>query len=166
MNQLDYRRDYNKLKSFKYLIIIDIFLIFSFGLKSCCTEKYCFGANDIGDIELLSFSSIEVDSIFLVYFTKDSDFKGVVDSIMIETYQPIGSDKFYGHSYRNISADYYYKIYFVSINKEYRISGFKTSKSECNDCFIIKDYFTKLDGYEINGKYKESAIIQIDKYND
>jgi len=46
--------------------------------------------------------------------------------------------------------------------------GFKTSKSECNSCspWFIKDYYTRLDGYEINGKFKSLGYIEIDKNAD
>lgn len=84
------------------------------------------------------------------------------------------STKFYGSTMRKISVDYDYKLYFTTldklyfptINKVYHITGFRTFKTECNlDCFP-KDYYYKVEGYEINGKYKESSVLEIDQLND
>jgi hypothetical protein len=124
---------------------------------------YCPGADDIGPIELLSFSYDETDSVFLVYYSKYSDFKIVEDSLMLEINQPSGSDKFYGYPKRNMSVAYDYRLYFTMINKVYSISEFRTGKSVCNDCFLSKDYYTSMDAYEVNGNLKNSHILQIDK---
>ena len=127
---------------------------------------YCFGADDIGDIEMLGFSETDVDSTFLVFYKKGSDFVVVEDSLMLEILGHSTGDIFFGHSSRNISVDYDYRVYFTLIDREYTISGFKTSKAECNECFPRKDYYDKIEGYEINGKYKDLSGLQIDNLND
>ena len=148
-----------------YILLISVFVII-IELNSCCTKKYCPGADDMGPIEFLNFSSQETDAVFLVYYTKDSDVKMVVDSFPLEVHPASGSDKFYGYSPINISVDYDYRLYFTSINKTYNISEFRTTKSVCNDCFLSKDYYTSMDAYEINGNLKNSHILMVDKLTD
>jgi len=148
-------------------LALGVIILFAIGLYAChCTEMYCFGADDIGEIELLNFSREETDSVFLVFYKKDTQFKVVEDSIMLEIYSYNDSTVFIGESSRKISIDYDYIVNFSIIDKEYEITGFRTVKAECNiDCFP-KDYYYKIEGYEINGKYKELSVLQIDQLND
>ena len=158
-----YKQFTNRYRS--YSLIIGVFVII-IGFNSCCTKMYCPGADDLGPIEFLNFSSDETDTIFLVYYSKNSNFKTVVDSSLLEIHQASGSDKFLGYSSLNITVDYDYRLYFTSINKTYNISEFRTTKSVCNDCFLSKDYYTSMDAYEINGNLKNSHILQVDKLTD
>ena len=112
-----------------YILIIGIFVIISAGLNSCCTKMYCPGADDMGPIEFLNFSSDETDDVFLVYYSKDSDFKMVVDSFPLEIHPASEGDKFYGYSPLNIAVEYDYRLYFTLIEKVYSISEFQTGKS-------------------------------------
>jgi len=149
-----------------YSLIISLLIIFSIGLNSCCTKIYCPGADDMGPIEFLNFSSDETDAVFLVYYSKNSNFKTVVDSSLLEIHQASGSDKFLGYSSLNITVDYDYRLYFTLIGKVYSISGFQTGKSVCNDCFLSKDYYTSMNAYMINGYLKNSHVLQIDRLTD
>jgi len=159
-----YRTYGRKFKN--YILIIGIFVIISAGLNSCCTKMYCPGADDMGPIEFLNFSSDETDDVFLVYYSKDSDFKMVVDSFPLEIHPVSEGDKFYGYSPLNIAVEYDYRLYFTLIEKVYSISEFQTGKSVCNDCFLSKDYYTSMDAYKINGNLKNSHILQVDKLTD
>ncbi len=159
-----YKQFTNKFRS--YSLIISLFVIFSIGFNSCCTKKYCPGAEDMGPIEFLNFSSGETDSVFLVYYSKGSDFTMVVDSFPLEIHPAIGNDKFYGYSPINTSVDYDYRLYFTLIEKVYSISEFQTGKSVCNDCFLAKDYYTSMNAYEVNGNMKNSHILIVDKLTD
>jgi len=158
-----YKQFTNRYRS--YNLIISVFVII-IGLNSCCTKIYCPGADDMGPIEFLNFSSEETESVFLVYYSKDSDFKTVVDSFPLEVHPAPGSDKFYGYSPLNIAVEYDYRLYFTLIDESYTISAFRTSRSECNDCFLSKDYYTSMDAYEVNGNLKNSHILQVDKLTD
>ena len=150
----------------KFSLIFGLFAILSIGLNSCCTKKYCPGTDDIGPIELLHFSAAETDSVYLVFYNRDSEFKTTVDSLLLEISQPQGSDKFYAYPARNMTVDFDYRLYFTLMDKTYEISGFQSGKSVYNDCFLSTDYYTSLDAYDINGKLKTSHILQIDKLND
>ena len=150
----------------RYSLIISLLITISIGLNSCCTKKYCPGTDDIGPIELLQFSAPETDSVYLVFYNKDSDFKTAVDSLLLEISQPLGSDKFYAYPARNISIDFDYRLYFTLIEKTYEITAFRTGKSVCNNCFLSTDYYTSLDAYKVNGQLKNSHILQIDKLSD
>ena len=159
-----YKQFTNRFRS--YSLIISLLIIFSIGLNSCCTKMYCPGADDMGPIEFLNFSSGETDSVFLVYYSKGSDFKMVVDSFPLEIHPSSEGDKFYGFSPLNIAVEYDYRLYFTLIKKVYSISGFQTGKSVCNDCFLSKDYYTSMNAYKINGYLKNSHVLQIDKMTD
>ena len=51
----------------KLLLILEMIGIFTLGLYSChCTEMLCYGADDMGHIEMLNFSQAEVESTFLI----------------------------------------------------------------------------------------------------
>ncbi|HUX97072.1 MAG TPA: hypothetical protein VMV47_15150 [Bacteroidales bacterium] len=147
-------------------LFLGLIVISTIGLNSCCTEIYCNGADDIGDIEFLNFTQAELDSTFLVFYKKGSDFKIVEDSLIIEIFPVAPSKIFLGHSNRKLSVDYDYRLYCKLIKKEYKISEFKTSKEECNECFPRRDYYSKIKGYNINGKYKEFSVLQVDQLND
>jgi hypothetical protein len=147
-------------------LIIGLFVIILIGLNSCCTKKYCPGAEDISPIELLHFSAMETDSVYLVLYEQDSEFKTAVDSLLLEISQPLGSDKFYAYPARNISTDFDYRLYFTLMEKTYEITAFKTGKSVCNDCFLSTDYYTRMEAYKVNGKLKTSHVLQIDKLSD
>lgn len=147
-------------------LFISFFTIIQIGISSCCTKKYCPGADDIGPIELLNFSVGETDSVYLVFYNRDSGFETVADSFMLEINQPLGSDKFYAYPSRIISVDFNYRMYFTRIDKTYEISEFITSKSVCNNCFLTTDYYTTVEAYQVNGKRKESHSLQIDKLTD
>jgi len=157
------------------LLIFGVIAIFTIGLYSChCNDMLCYGADDMGMIEMLNFSEAEVNATFLVFYKKGSEFKIVEDSTRVAIGGTSDSTKFYGSTMRKISVDYDYKLYFTTldklysptINNVYHITEFRTFKAECNiDCFP-KDYYYKVEGYEINGKYKKSSELQIDQLND
>jgi hypothetical protein len=148
-----------------YIIIVTklcpVLLFFSFVFKSCCTEIFCYSAEDLGSIELLNFSSIELDSTYLVYYTQGSDFQITEDSVLLEIVELAETNIFDGHYNRRISIDFDYKLYL-----KYTISRFNTIQAECNECFLKKDYYQKLENYAVNGKVKNLSRLQIDKLSD
>ena len=149
-------------------VVLGVIVMFSIGLYSCphCTDMLCYGADDMGEFEMINFSEAEVKSTFLVFYKKDSEFKIVEDSLRVDIVGTNDSTRFYGYTNRKISVNYDYKLYFPTINKVYQITGFSTFKTECNlNCFP-KDYYYKVEGYEIDGKYKESSVLEIDQSND
>jgi hypothetical protein len=159
---------------YTYIIIIVLLTFISIVVNSCCTEKHCVGADDLENVFLLNFSESEVDSVFVVSYRKGSDFKTVADSFIVPKVILPNNDSLVNVRYdmflwgKRINTDYDYRIIFSKINRAYRISGFKTSKDECNGCYpgFVKDYFKRLDGYEINGVFKNLGFIQIDKNID
>ena len=149
-------------------LVLGMIEMFSLGLYSCphCTEMLCFGADDMGEFEMINFSEAEVKSSFLVFYQKDSEFKIVEDSLKVYIVGSNDSTRFYGSTNRKVSVDYDYKLYFTTISKVYHITNFRTFRTECNlDCFP-KDYYNKVEGYKINGKYKETSILVIDQLSD
>lgn len=148
---------------YSYVLILIFLPLILTGLNSCCTKRGCLGADQLDAVYLKNFAAIEVDSIFISSYKKDSDFKILTDSFMIERCDSFGNGNFYMFfNFKTIKMDNDYRIYFKKIDKVYQVKGFKTSKSECNDCFI-KDYYKRLDGYEINDKFKSLGFIEIDK---
>jgi len=155
-----------KFRNFHF-IVIGILVILLFSLNSCCTKKYCSGADDINGVTLTNFDSSEVKNVFIVFYTKDSNFNEKVDSLPLEVSNLNDPDKiFYGHTSKKINTDFDYRLYFTTINKEYTVSSFKTSEAKCNTCFLAKDTFIKLDGYTVNQNYRDAYEIEIDKLND
>ena len=148
------------------IITIFVTLIFSIGLKSCCTEKYCFGAENLGGIEFINFLSNELDSTYLVFYQEGSDFLIVEDSIFLEINEYQETNTFYGQSSRNISIYHDYRLYLINSKSIYTINEFNTSRAECNECFLKKDYYQRLENYKINGKVKQLSFLQIDKSTD
>jgi hypothetical protein len=148
--------------------IILLFFI-SMGFHSCCKDKHCYGADDLKEIWLYNFASYEIDSVFFVSYKKGSDFRNVIDSFRVPRADSMGYGSYYMYLYgEKITTNNDYKIYFTKINKIYQIMNFKTSESKCNNCSysIIWYDFTRLDGYEINGKFKSINNISIDKDTD
>ena len=151
----------NSISNFFILIVLCLPLIS--GLNSCCSKVGCMGANQMDGIYLKNFAANDIDSIFISSYKKGTDFKILIDSFMIEQCDSFGNVKYYMlFNYKTINMDNDYRIYFNIIKKVYELSGFKTSKAECNDCFI-KDYYTRLNEYEINLKSKRLEFIEIDK---
>ena len=155
-----------KLKKFRF-ILPGILAILLFSLNSCCTKKHCGGIDDMSGILLINFDSSEVENVFIVFYTKDSNFNEKVDSLPLMVDDLDDPDKiFYGHTSKKINTDYDYRLYFTAINNEYTVSSFKTSEAKCNTCFLAKDTYTKLDGYSVNENYRDGYEIKIDKLND
>jgi len=147
----------------QFLSILTLIVI---GLNSCCSKKGCVGADQMDFAYLKNFEASEIDSISMVTYKKGTDFKTVIDSFMIEQCDTMGNDMCYmGFNGKMIQTSNDYAFYFTKINKVYRINGFKTGRAECNDCFF-PDYYTRLEGYEINGKWKETGFMEIDRDAD
>ncbi len=146
------------------ILAIVLCLLISLGINSCgCPMIKCIGADDLEDIFLMNFASNETDSVFVVSYKKGSDFRTMLDSFMVPKRDSLNSkrfDLFLGG--KKISTSNDNKIYLTKANKVYKISGFKTSEAECKSCYN----YTRLDGYEINGKFKSLGYIEIDKDTD
>ncbi len=145
------------------ILAIILWLLISIGINSCCPMIMCVGADDLEDIFLMNFASAETDSVFVVAYKKGSDFRTVLDSFMVprtDSVNTVRYDLFLGG--KKISTSNDNKIYFTKVSKIYKISGFKTSEAKCKNCYDFK----RLDGYEINGKFKSLGYIEIDKDTD
>ena len=151
----------NSIHNLYILIVLYLPLILS--VNSCCSTEGCVGANQMDGIYLKNFATTDVDSIFISSYKKGTDFKIPTDSFMIEKCDSFGTGGYYMlFNYKIINIDNDYRIYFTTINKIYEVSGFQTSKAECNDC-VIPNYYTRLDAYEINLNLKHLGFIEIDK---
>jgi hypothetical protein len=144
----------SKSISSNYLPGFILLFLIAIGLNSCCTEKYCLGADNLDEVFLENFNPSDIDSIFVFAYKKGSDFKTVVDSFMVAQCDSLTNIRYFmalGGNKINTGNDY--QIYFTSINKYYKIMGFKTSKSECNSCSpsFIKDTY----------RLRSSAVIVV-----
>jgi hypothetical protein len=159
----------NRFLALQSIFVFILCIVSSMVMNSCCAKVYCTGADDLGDIYLMNFTSDEIDSVFVVSYEKGSDFKTVIDSFLVPRSDSINNgrfDLFLGG--KKISAGNDNRIYILKANKIYKITGFRTSKAECNGCSIsfIRDSYTQLNGYEINDKFKSLGYIEIDKSAD
>ncbi len=147
-------------------LLIQLISLFTFNLYSCCTDMYCYNADDIGEIMFLNFSKTELDSAILIFYKKDTDYKEVESSQMIIISESYDTTTYYGFTQEKISVNFDYQVYLPNITKKYNISGFRIVKAECNVNCFPKDYYYKVEDYEVNGKYKASSSLQIDQLTD
>jgi hypothetical protein len=56
-------------------------MILFISLNSCCTKRGCSGAESVNGVTLVNFDSSEVKNVFIVFYTKDSNFNEKVDSL-------------------------------------------------------------------------------------
>ena len=143
-------------------ILINLFLLVvcSFFISSCCTRRACV-AFGFDQIELLNFSSKEVDSITIRTFKSKSN-------VLVDSFSKKGQTVGYGDSvlvlYLPVSVDMDYKITFNKLNKTYFISDITTTERDCNACFPFgHDSYTTLGTFALDGQVQNYFAIQIKK---
>jgi hypothetical protein len=147
---------------YSYVLFVMIFALI-LTLNSCCAKVDCVGADEIDGINLKNFASTDIDSVIITAFKKNTGFKILTDSFLVESGDSFWDGEYYLlFNYKMVSMDNDYRIYFTKINKTYEVSEFETSKAECGEC-IIKNSYRRLDSYKINSRSKTLGYIEIDK---
>ncbi len=122
-------------------------------------------ADNMDGIYLRNFTTSDTDSIFVVSYIKNTDYKVMTDSFMIDDSFTPGDNTYIIFNGKSINLGNDYRIILPKIKKEYKVTGFKTCKTECGDC-IIRNSFLRLDEYQINSHSKDLGFIEIDKDTD
>ena len=122
------------MRLFKFFSSI-VFLIFLH--SSCCKQPYqiCEGLDEIQKITFENFSRSELDSVFLLRYTQNSNFQNAIDSIRMDSIVSTSDvATFEGIILNGISSTNDYILQIFSINKEYRISDMNLSEETCKRC--------------------------------
>ncbi|MBE9462623.1 hypothetical protein ACFP1I_09705 [Dyadobacter subterraneus] len=156
-----------KLLNFKKLIAPLLFVLILCSFNSCCTNRGCFGADDMNQIYFYGFTPQEVDTIVIKRFDRNSSFKTVLDSV-----QAFSMPAEAGSSFQiiliddqdKLHIDFDYKIEIPASGKTFTISDFVIRKERCNTGFLCNDFYNDLNSYKLNGKVTAtSGILEIHK---
>ena len=135
-----------------------------FGINSCCTKKYCVGADEIYEINFYNFSETDLDTITIISYTKNSNFSTIIDSSITQASK--SGDSFSAYTNNKINTDLDYKIKLISTGQVYTLTGFEVEKEGCNSCFPYRpegDFYNKLNGYVLNGQKQTGTQIKVYK---
>ena len=120
---------------------------------------YCLGFDDLNEIELLNFTSNDVDSISLETFVSGSNFTTRIDSSFTNAHgRTTGDTDLIIFMAEKISKTNEYKITILSTGKIYKLSNFEIRKEECN---CPSDKYNVLDSYVVNGQKINSSSLTI-----
>lgn len=134
------------------------------GLNSCCTKKYCIGADDIYEIEFYNFSQADLDTITIINYVKNTNFSTSIDSSTTQANST--GDYFTAYTNNKINIDLDYKIKLFSTGQVFTLTGFEIEKEGCNSCFPYRpesDFYNKLNAYQVNGQKQTGSQIKIYK---
>ncbi len=145
----------------KYRIFILILIAIFF--TSCCTKKDCTDGFDEKTISLIGFTQLESESIFLASYSKDDNYKTLIDSVTLFVGDfNINTDGSVDlPALIDFTAKADYMLEFKNLAKSYRITSITTELKKCNSCFLAKDYYTALSSYEVNGVKQSKLYFEI-----
>ena len=146
----------NKINNMKNGLLLLLSFILILAENGCCTKKYCFGYEDINEIQLQGFEANELDSVILETFVKETNFQNRIDSVFIAAYDNQDSSfVLYMPNKLDINADY--KISMLSTAQIVRLTAFEVENKTCN---CPTDKYKVLKSYQVNGiKQTESRLI-------
>jgi hypothetical protein len=155
------------------LVLIAVILLVAI-TNGCCTKLACMDVDHLNEIFLKNMDSIDISSVCIIAYERGSDFTVVRDSFKVDTViAPANLTSPYSFVDMNlfekrIDIKYDYQVFFLKSNRSYKIQEFKTAKDECNECSpaFIKDTYTRLSKYKVNGITKELGYLEIDKLTD
>lgn len=136
-----------KRTSITWILLLPLFIT-----PGCCTKKDCEGADEIYELYFVNFFAADVDTVIIKSYEQNSGFTSPVDSI-IATATERGT-AFVLHLNNHLNVSYDYQLSLPGIGANYYLTGFKTEKEGCGNCFPYRpqsDYFNRLSSYEVNG---------------
>ena len=140
------------------LLFIGCCLLFA----SCCEKQGC---QNYAEKSLVfnNFKAGELDSIMLVHYEPNTDFKNALDSFMITA-----TDGYLSYHVINLpKQEYAYKIYVPATGQTYFIDDFRYKRvKDCNGCFPARPkwaYMDEFTSYTLNGKQQYGKFITIEK---
>ena len=145
----------------KYLIILYLIFILC---NACCTKKDCLNVFDINEISLIDFEMQELDSIFVIAYTKNNDFTKAIDSAYVTSIGTLNAtNNFVITIPISFFPEYDYRLEFRKIDFIAEITDIKVASEKCNTCFLTKDKYSILESYQINGVLRTNKAIEIAK---
>lgn len=147
------------MKEIIFSLLITGFFI---GINSCiCTKKYCVGFDNLNEIQLNGFSTVESDSVAVEIFNSGSNFTDRIDSSFTSAIVSVALDtNMFIKVQENIHTNHDYKITLISTGQFYKLTDFITRKVECN---CPSDLYNVLDSYSINGQKQSNLPLAISK---
>lgn len=154
-----------KLSGFKKLITAFRIATISLTFNSCCTDKNCLGADDMNEIYFYGFTPQEVDTVVIKKFSRNSNFKMVLDS---STAYSMASET--GSNFQivltgddnKLTIDFDYKVEVSGSGKVFMISDFVSKEKRCNTGFLHNDNFNDLESYKLNAEVtRTSGLLEI-----
>lgn len=146
-------------------ILLKAFIVvMAIAAGSCCTKKYCIGADDMDYIQFNNFTNSELDTITIQRFSKNSNFATVLEDITVIT-----SNFSEGSNFQHIqlpvrlTIDYDYKVQLNSTGDNFTISDFVSKKESCNTGFMCNDSYNSLESYLVNGNLMNTYQVEISK---
>ena len=142
-----------------FLLILPVMMA-----TGCCTKKECEGADEIREVQLINFSTADVDTVICMRFQKNTGFTSPVDSIFTAASERGGVHIL--HLQSNLDITYDYVINLPGPGSEYKLSQFKTDKEGCGNCFPYRpqsDYYNRLSSYEVNAVRQSAEQINLYK---
>jgi hypothetical protein len=147
------------MKSVTFTVLISGLLLV---VNSCCTKKYCVGADDIYEIKFYNFSQADLDTIIILSYTKNSNFTTSIDSFTTQASNT--GDYFSANTNDNLNTNLDYKIKLYSTGEVFTLTNFEIEKDGCNGCFPYRpksDFYNKLNAYQINGQRQSGNQIKV-----
>jgi hypothetical protein len=131
---------------------------------SCCTHKYCIGADDMDNIRFDHFSNSDLDTILIQRFNRNSNFANPVEDILVIT-----SNFSVGSNFQRIqlpvklTIDFDYKVALTSTGEHFTISDFISKEESCNTGFMCNDAYNSLESYSVNGETMSTYQLEISR---
>jgi hypothetical protein len=146
----------------KQFTIFFLFIATLLAVSSCCTKKYCVGADDMNEIRFYNFAAADLDTVMVKRFAKSTGFVAELDST---------TTLFYSYNSNNtmqivqlttaLSVDFDYKVELASTGQTFTLSDFTVKQERCNTGFACNDHYTALVSYKVNGQPGGGGVLEI-----
>ena len=154
--------------SFIFSALVFVMVIFCF--DSCFNQEKpttkCDDINYKDGLEFFGYAETELDTIKIISFQKNSNYKTVIDSFLLfpekiikyplENYISINIQK------KPLNTSFDYEV--ICNSDSFQLSEIKIDWDEHRSQFS-SDYECEIASYKVNGKYVSSGNIKLDKIN-
>lgn len=153
-----------KIKRSTMFISLILVVINLLTLSSCCTKKYCLGADDMDQIYFYNVVKENLDTVVVRKFAKNTDFSTLISSTTTTVTANVSNADFEIVILKEkLTVDFDYKVELPGNGQVFTISDFVVKKEQCNSGFMCNDYFNALESYKVNGKLASGAILALGK---
>lgn len=141
------------MKTLSYISIIIVSSLFLF--SSCCTKEFqiCEGLDAVKRISFTNFNQSELDSVYLVSYTSNSNFQTKIDSVRIDSIiASTTANTYQGILSSNMISSNDYILYIKDLNKSYQVSHFKITLETCKRCGDKSYKYNFLKSVDVNNE--------------